>query len=231
MTGIAAFTPAAFLPDAQSGLAQPLATGISFEEALRAAEQASERSFGFNELGLFGRGAAGLQPAPEGLPTAERGPETAGGPSEFSGARGGGDAPQPQIARQAPPRARIADRRADADRPAMPPAVAEAGGAPACPVPAESRPAAPEVDQPAVRAVVPMRRTAASLARPPVRLAVMIEDGRVSLVGRDFSLTEEDRARLEERLGEILESFGLGLRELVLNGMPGAAAPFTRKDG
>jgi hypothetical protein len=59
----------------------------------------------------------------------------------------------------------------------------------------------------------------------------MIESGRVSLVGRDFTLSDEDRAHLEDRIGAILETYGLGLRELVLNGIPAAVVPFTREDG
>jgi hypothetical protein len=231
MTGIAAFNPAALWLDLQGAASQPLATGVSFDEALRAAEQATQRSFGFNELGLFGRGAATIPPHPPAAPEPDRCPDADAARPELAETGGTTDIPQPRTGQQAKPPGRDADQSAAAGRPAVPHANSEARGAPACPLPAESGPAAPEAEPAAARGAVPARRPAVSALRSPARLAVMIESGRVSLVGRDFTLSDEDRAHLEDRIGAILETYGLGLRELVLNGIPAAVVPFTREDG
>jgi hypothetical protein len=231
MTGISPFDPAALWLDAQGGAAQPLATGVSFEEALRTAEQATQRSFGFNELGLFGRGAATIPPDSPASPAPERRPDAEAARPELAETGGTRDTPQPRTGQQAKPRGRVADQSAVVGRSPVPHAAAEDRGAPGFPFPAERGPAAPETEPAAARGAVPARRPAVSALGTPARLAVMIEGGRVSLVGRDFTLSDEDRAHLEDRIGEILETYGLGLRELVLNGIPAAVAPLTSEDG
>lgn len=231
MTGIAAFNPAALRLDLQGAASQPLATGVSFDEVLRAAEQATQRSFGFNELGLFGRGAATMPPHPPAAPDPNRRPDADAARFELAEAEGTSDALQPRTGQRAKLPGSVADQSAVAGRSAVPHAASEARGALACPLPTESGPAAPEAEPAAARRALPARRPAVSTVRTPARLAVMIEGGRVSLVGRDFTLSDEDRARLEEHIGAILETYGLGLRELVLNGIPAAVAPFTSEDG
>jgi hypothetical protein len=229
MTGIAAFNRAASWLDLQGAASQPLATGMSFDEALRTAEQSTQRSFGFNELGLFGRGAATIPPHASASPEPDRCAGTDAACPLLAEPDGTRDAPQPRIGRQAEARGRVADPRV-AGRSAAAPATARPRGAPSGTFPAEGGPVAPEAEQATARGSVPVRRPAVSTLRSPARLAVMIEGGRVSLVGRDFTLGEEDRAHLEDRIGEILETYGLGLRELVLNGIPAAVAPLTSEE-
>ncbi|HEY0959836.1 MAG TPA: hypothetical protein VGE05_11285 [Novosphingobium sp.] len=219
---------------------QMLTTGMSFEEALRAAHDSGNRMFGFDELGMFGltaaRASSGntikLSARPD-KPVAESGCVTAP-PKQDTVEDGGqiGTTPGGQISisesgLEIVPRDPALPRFADSGR-QLPAASA--------PLVNRSEPvskngyAKPEIGastSAALRAQVVTRSPC-----PPDRahLMVIVEGDKTRLVVRDWSITEEDRALLEGRVDALLQDSGLTRSELMLNGSNGSARRADRKE-
>lgn len=239
MTGTFAVGAALSTVGRDGGSARTISTGISFEDALQAADYSASRVFGFNELGLFGR--HGAVPAPLLAPSSPPSSDTAavlhqagvgGGIADAdpaapaSQAGIGGEAitsgllEKPIAAGNREPAALTAS---DAS------SLLGSAGTDCGPAASDDRALAEATEATPPRGLAG-RQLALPAGTSPVRLTLWMDGSRALLVARDFTLSEEDRAELEERARDILESHDLGLEGITLNGIR-AAVPPVREQG
>jgi hypothetical protein len=240
MTGIFALNRGGLGTEAANGGRQALATSMSFQEALQAAEQSTNRMFGFDELGIFGCEAA--TQAPERVAFRRAGEKPAGGRAvEASGVT---DRTAPHSAAQTGDNLQEMESTqiAEADIPAaaclQTPGTpiglgyqpAEGAGSAETPVAGDAEQLVADAGGAAPDGGLVDRQSLPTSATTSARLAVMIEGGSALLVVRDFSLGEEDRDRLEKRAAAILAASNLSLSGLTLNGIAAEIGPVTGKE-
>lgn len=217
-----------------------LLTGMSFEDAMRAADKSTNRMFGFNELGIFGYHAPTETPSTS-VPVREPDPDTA--PASIStGSVLSAEADAMGTARTA--------NKGECTEEAGP----QQAGEKAISAPTFAGRSGPRGNEPwiwlaencavvgDVQALLSDAAEAtlgcADLAKPfpqtagcaDVRLAMWVEGGRVHLVARDFTLTDEDSEDLAKKLKDALQNHGFALSQLTLNGIAVLTEESNRKD-